>query len=674
MKAFWLALASHLWQSTIVLVVVAIVVRALRRAPAWAQDALWSAALLKLLLPASFLALLFGPLLSRWNPGAGASSVADAYALVVRVASPDLGSATPAPTDGAGLTGWALLTVAWGIVAGVLVLFWWRRASRMADDGEPLELAPEPLREKVVDAMDGTGLDAARVRLHKGAITPSLRGIRRPMLLLSEDIVRTLPTAELRAVVLHEEAHRRRRDVLRRWVERTLASLLFFYPPVWWLLRRLDQTAELACDEAVLQSGIEPHTYARALARTVRLRLTLVGVPAMGGDGSNLAARMRRIAAHETSTLKAWHRIALATCLAVVAVMVLVPLAGAGSPLASAGTQEQVLVTASVPEPGAEVQAAAFAGLDGADHRVTLEFRETPVREALDRLADLAGFEVRYETLPGVTVTLAVRRTSVAEVLALIAGRAGVSIEVAGSGTLVVRPEDGPRRLGGSIEEPQRIRYVPPEYPELARRARLEGVVVLRIVIDEQGRVEDAEVLRPLGLGLDEAAVEAVRQWRYTPTRYNGRPVELVLTVTVQFELLDSEPGRPRQAPEDAGSDVVSGQRDQGPEASLHPRVLVEGGWTPVGDEVAEPERVHYVSPRYPQLARRAGLEGVVVLEAVIATDGSVREARVLRHLGLGLDEAAREAVEQWRYTPTLLDGRPVEVAMPVTVQFELVR
>ena len=81
------------------------------------------------------------------------------------------------------------------------------------------------------------------------------------------------------------------------------------------------------------------------------------------------------------------------------------------------------------------------------------------------------------------------------------------------------------------------IHYVQPEYPELARRARLAGVVILEAIIDKEGNVKDLKVLRGLGLGLDEAAVRAVSQWKYTPTFYNGRPVEVILTVTVNFQL-----------------------------------------------------------------------------------------------------------------------------------------
>ena len=92
-------------------------------------------------------------------------------------------------------------------------------------------------------------------------------------------------------------------------------------------------------------------------------------------------------------------------------------------------------------------------------------------------------------------------------------------------------------RAGLEVERPRIVDKILPEYPELAVRARLECTVILDAVIGRTGDVIDAEVLRRCGLGLDESALAAVRQWKYTPTTVNGRPVEVIVTVTVNFEL-----------------------------------------------------------------------------------------------------------------------------------------
>jgi len=94
----------------------------------------------------------------------------------------------------------------------------------------------------------------------------------------------------------------------------------------------------------------------------------------------------------------------------------------------------------------------------------------------------------------------------------------------------------GPVRPGGDLRPPAKVRHVVPAYPELARRAGVEGVVVLECVIDPSGHVAEVKILRGQPL-LDRAAVEAVRQWVYRPTQLNGVPVAVLLTVTVQFRI-----------------------------------------------------------------------------------------------------------------------------------------
>ena len=90
-----------------------------------------------------------------------------------------------------------------------------------------------------------------------------------------------------------------------------------------------------------------------------------------------------------------------------------------------------------------------------------------------------------------------------------------------------------------------------------------------------------------------------------------------------------------------------------------------------VGGDIRPPVKVHHVAPVYPSIARSAGVSGVVILEAVIDGGGSVQDVRVLRSVPL-LDAAALEAVRQWRFTPTLLNGQPIPVVMTVTVSFAL--
>ena len=109
--------------------------------------------------------------------------------------------------------------------------------------------------------------------------------------------------------------------------------------------------------------------------------------------------------------------------------------------------------------------------------------------------------------------------------------------EVGGTGTEPKpEPPAGPVRVGGNIKEPKKLRNVPPLYPEVAKQARVQGVVVLEATIDRSGRVDNVRVLRGIPL-LNEAAVEAVKKWVYSPTMLNGEPVPVIMTVTVNFTL-----------------------------------------------------------------------------------------------------------------------------------------
>jgi TonB family protein len=94
----------------------------------------------------------------------------------------------------------------------------------------------------------------------------------------------------------------------------------------------------------------------------------------------------------------------------------------------------------------------------------------------------------------------------------------------------------GQVRVGGAIKEPKKIRNVPPTYPPDARRLGVQGAVVLECVISPSGDVTDVRVMRSVPL-LDAAAVEAVRQWRYTPTLLEGKAVPVIMTVTVNFTI-----------------------------------------------------------------------------------------------------------------------------------------
>ena len=95
----------------------------------------------------------------------------------------------------------------------------------------------------------------------------------------------------------------------------------------------------------------------------------------------------------------------------------------------------------------------------------------------------------------------------------------------------------GPYRPGSGVTPPSLLHEVKPQYTEEARRRGIDGDVVLEIVVRADGSVGDVNVLQRLGAGLDQRAVEAVRQWRFTPSRRFGKPVDVLVEVAVEFKL-----------------------------------------------------------------------------------------------------------------------------------------
>jgi len=252
-------------------------------------------------------------------------------------------------------------------------------------------------------------------------------------------------------------------------------------------------------------------------------------------------------------------------------------------------------------------------------------------------------------------------------------------------------PAEGPVRAIGEIKPPRLIKQVDPVYPEIARQARVEGVVILEVETDIYGRVRNTRVLRSIPL-LDKAAIDAVRQWVYEPLIIGGKPRGGIFTVTVRF-LLD---GKGKAAGVVMGGVVggVGGGVEGGVKGEVQGGVSgvlggVVGGM--MTDEEAKklaaegeklgpvralgnikpPTRIKAVDPIYPKEAREAGIEGIVILEAETDVYGRVKNTKILRSVP-ELDQAAIDAVKQWVYAPFVLEGKPRGVIFTVTVSFLL--
>lgn len=96
----------------------------------------------------------------------------------------------------------------------------------------------------------------------------------------------------------------------------------------------------------------------------------------------------------------------------------------------------------------------------------------------------------------------------------------------------------GVYKIGGGVSSPQLLFKVEPEYSEEARKAKFQGTVLLYVEVDEKGLPRNIRVIRPLGLGLDQKAIEAVEKWKFSPGKKDGKPVAVQAQIEVNFRLL----------------------------------------------------------------------------------------------------------------------------------------
>lgn len=96
---------------------------------------------------------------------------------------------------------------------------------------------------------------------------------------------------------------------------------------------------------------------------------------------------------------------------------------------------------------------------------------------------------------------------------------------------------EGPIMVGGDVKAPIKEYDPPPQYTEIARKARIQGVVIVQAVVSKEGIVEDVKILKGLPMGLDRAAKDAVSKWRFKPATLNGKPVDVYYNLTVNFTL-----------------------------------------------------------------------------------------------------------------------------------------
>jgi TonB family protein len=432
-----MTLFDHLWQSTLCGGIAAWLALLLRHAPARWRHGVWLAASIKFLLPLALLTAL-GTSIGHWARAVTPRAVPDAMRwlgesrLLSTLVATRTSLADMAPWTEHAVPG---LVIVW--LAGAIAIVVWRGWQRIALARLIWQSSPLPSGREV-EALQRVVCGRRRIDVRQAGagLEPALAGIRRPTLLWPEGLSARLTDAEMDAILSHEVRHVERRDNLLASIHMVVEAIFWFHPLVWYIGARLAHERERACDEEVVQMGIDTRSYAEGIVKVCGFCLRAPAA-AMGVGRSHLARRVERIMAAPVAVPPGRAARALLT----VAGLTLV-----GGPVAA-----------------------------GALH---LQERE------------------RQE-------------------------------------------ESQPARPGNGITVPKVVYEVNPQYTRAALEEGIQGVVMLAVVVLESGLVGEVTVTQSLDqvYGLDEAAVEAVKQWRFEPATKDGKTVRVLVDIEMRFTL-----------------------------------------------------------------------------------------------------------------------------------------
>ncbi len=533
MIAAWWAVALELaLKSAAVLVAASVASLLLRRASAAARHAVWGLAFGSLLLlPALELCL------PAWRPaGLPRGSVAVSE---VHVSVHANGITAPhRPVRGQSRVHWDMVAFALWISGVMVCLLRWRNGTRqVARLRNPAVPATEScVSELVQEAARQLGLrHPVTLVMGAGETVPMAAGVWRPMILLPADAAHW-SYQRLRMVLLHEMAHIRRKDCVMQALAELVFSLYWFNPLVWFAMRRLRIERERACDDLVLCAGNKVSDYAAhllALSRPLEGRELAPAAIAMASS-SHLETRLRSILNPHLDRRAFTPAAAVMAC--AIAACLLLPLAAMRPQASDARTVSGTVYDAEgavVPDAAVVVSNAESGQQQTTSTGPAGQFSIGPLSDGLYRLeVNARGFApaIRRLKVDGqhqlrfdITVDL---------------GSVQETVVVRGKGTPAAVPA-GPHRVrvGGNVTPAKLVHQTSPEYPEDAKSRGIQGDVVLRAVILLDGSVGGLTPVGSPDQELTQAAMNAVRQWRYQPSLLNGKPVETVTTITVNFQL-----------------------------------------------------------------------------------------------------------------------------------------
>ena len=208
----------------------------------------------------------------------------------------------------------------------------------------------------------------------------------------------------------------------------------------------------------------------------------------------------------------------------------------------------------------------------------------------------------------------------------------------------------GLSKVGGRISPPEVLSSVNAEFSDEARRAKYQGVCLVSLIVDAEGNPQNIRVVRALGMGLDEKAIEAIRQYKFKPAMKDGTtPVPTMITIEVDFRL-------------------YSGKRP----SHISPVPIGAPRFDPAPGNVGSLLLINYVEPKYSHYAKEHRISGECVIGLTVDIHGRPQNVHVVTSLDPSLDQNAVEAVKKWRYTPPMINGNAAPIDGTVKIKFVL--
>ena len=240
--------------------------------------------------------------------------------------------------------------------------------------------------------------------------------------------------------------------------------------------------------------------------------------------------------------------------------------------------------------------------------------------------------------------------------------------------------DEHPSSSGACATTPVAIHSVLPEYTEEARQAKVAGRVLISLVVGKKGLPSDIHVVESLGKGLDEQAVAAVEQWKFSPGTYKDHSVAVTIKVPFYFEhcgsVRDPAPGAREDAPQThhvfpaPGTEFsIADSNDKNLRKVTH--LYDCGSGIGVSPKMAcAPELIHAPNPAYTEQAKREGLQGIVLISFEVNPRGNTEDLHVVQSIGRAVDDEAIAAARQWKFRPGTYNDLPIAVNAYAALEF----